>query len=223
MAKRILRGLIPWIVLGMALQFAPAYLLLPIWLGLLLLLVVSNRRFLRIGHPISWTNLFFFVLLFINGYFGISPWVREHASVVCYGALFVVGSGTIIAGTPLTTAYARMHVPREKWDHATFKQINLILSGGWVGVFAANGIISFFASPYPIASQVARFAFMVGAIVFSDWYPKFARARSRTLAAVDQRPVSRTTANGVSVEDERAALGQSVLPPIRYPGQSAAS
>ena len=174
-------SLVPWIGFVSALTFAPHIWILPIWAFFLIYMVYFAWPYLRRLYPMSLANLFLFVMLFVNGYFGWSQWILHHGAVICYTTFALTGALTMIAGTPFTNAYARQNVPRDKWDHPIFKRINMVVSGAWVLAFVTNALICEFTVSSELGGRVICISVLIAAIMFSTRYPVYARNALRTV------------------------------------------
>lgn len=179
MLKRILPSLIPWIGLGLAFQWLQPRWIPLVWLVLLAYFIAFGWRFLRVWHPLSWTNLVLFIVLFLNGYFGASSWLSHHGGLTCYAVLAIVGAITILVGAPFSATYARTLVPQEKWNHPLFKRINLVVSSAWAFVFAINAAVCALVVEPPFAARMICLSLVVLAVIFSDRYPKHVRNNTR--------------------------------------------
>jgi hypothetical protein len=182
LAKKIAIGILPWATFNLLLHFTPPRYLLEVWLLLIASQLILGRRALREGNPVAIVALALFLALFANGYSGALPWVNDYASTLCYAALAVTALGSVLLRAPFTASQGRRYVPQEFWQHPGFIRINQHLSLAWAVTFALNGVLMLWSQAWPLGAQLACYASLAAAIVFSDRYPARARERAAQLA-----------------------------------------
>jgi len=182
LAKKIAIGILPWASFNLLLHFTPARYLLPVWLLLIASQLILGWRSMREGNPVSIVALILFLVLFVNGYTGTLPWANEYAGTVCYAVLAGTSLLTVLLGEPFTAFQARRHVPQEFWRHPNFVRINQQLSLVWAMAFGLNSVLLIWSYSWPLNTQLACYASLAAAIVFSDRYPAHARQRAVQLA-----------------------------------------
>jgi hypothetical protein len=61
----------------------------------------------------------------------------KYSQAISSGALGLIALGSIVAGHPFTTDYAKEEAPPEVWHTPVFRRINLVLTAVWAAVFLA--------------------------------------------------------------------------------------
>lgn len=148
-------------------------------IGVTLLL---NFKYLKKGYLISWVvlinlSLALFLALFSpNTYLQKDPWLLS--SLILAISAWI----SILIKKPFTLQYARESVPSEKWTHPTFIKINQIITLVWACVFSVSFCLHLMIMEqlfdYKLLTKLIFLASGVG-IIFSIYYPKYARRRAR--------------------------------------------
>lgn len=162
--------------------------MLRVKIGLLVALALSIVLGLaRINRGIIlWAGLAFFALAFVALAIFENLWVLRHMGVLANGALAVGAWLTLLLGKPFTLDYAKAHVDRALWTDSRFIRSNQVITAVWAAAFTANGAFAYMkmheaASP-GLVWQLAGYGLLVGAAIFTNWYPAYLR-RTRIAAA----------------------------------------
>ncbi|NCC26399.1 MAG: NAD(P)/FAD-dependent oxidoreductase, partial [Deltaproteobacteria bacterium] len=126
-------------------------------------------------------TLVFFAAHFVSTVFlGLSFFV-VHGPVLSNVTLAAMAWGTLLAGSPFTSQYARDDWDESYWDDPSFLRINGIITAVWGVVFTANAAMSVMATWLDLAEGVRSWLLVilpnVGialAIVFSVRFPDLA-------------------------------------------------
>ena len=101
----------------------------------------------------------------------------RYTQVISSGALGIIALGSMVAGHPFTTDYAREQAPREYWHTALFRRINVVLTGAWAAVFLICAGLGFWAAQTPVKglrdwlNWYIPIALIFVAFRFTSWYP----------------------------------------------------
>jgi hypothetical protein len=157
-------------------------------IGLLVALALSVVMGVARLHRgiILWVGLVFFGGAAIAVVGLDDTWTLAHMGVLANGALAAGAWLTILVRKPFTLDYARDHTDPSLWDNPQFVRSNNIITAVWAATFTTNAGLAFgkmmhFAIP-DLAYEIISYAFLVGAALFTTWYPAYLR-RSRAAKA----------------------------------------
>ncbi len=128
----------PWILYGFASGFNHWRVATG---GGLILCAAYLAVMLRRGSSIKlmdWTTLTFFAIAS-----GLSLGLRStmfpvYSALVVWSCFAIATWGSVAAGHPFTTAYARESAPPEFWAHPIFLRLNLVMTLVWCGLMTIN-------------------------------------------------------------------------------------
>jgi hypothetical protein len=182
--KRIFRITLPWLGFSLAARYTPDRWIDLLWAVFLLSQIVISRRQLKAGNPMSWAATALLTCLFANGYFNLFPWVNDHATGLCFMTFALTACLSVLLGAPFTLSHAKASVPPQFWSNPLFIQINRVISLFWGLAYALDALIILLrGATAPVLSQVACMSCIVGAVVFSEYYPAQMRKRAAAAAA----------------------------------------
>ncbi len=175
--------------LKLLISFAPwiAFLLIAhdtlfrVKIGLLVALALSIvLGIARINKGIIlWVTVIFFACASVAVVAFENLWALIHMGVLANGDLAAAAWLTAAMKRPFTLDYAKEHVDRSLWSDPQFTKTNYIITSVWAAVFTINAGLAYLKmrrSGLPdLAYDLTSYAFLVGAVFFSDWYPKHLR------------------------------------------------
>lgn len=136
---------------------------------------------------LMWVTLAFFASMVIAVLSLDSTWTIGHFAALANTALAAGAWGSLLVGRPFTLQSARQQTDPAHWDHPLFKRANVLITSAWAAAFTVNAAITWAALHWPLPSLLVygvSAAMLLGAIVFSAWYPK----RIRRLAEQNTAP-----------------------------------
>ncbi|WP_063734620.1 hypothetical protein [Streptomyces sp. RTd22] len=175
------RGFAPWIAFSVVAMLgwqwgALAGLVLGGWL-----LIQCRREGVAADALIlDASTVLFFAALTTWAFARPDSGLKDYGGGLSMGWLAVTAWATLVIGHPFTTGIARRQAPREVWDTAVFRRINVVISSVWAGAFTltaaalAVSVAAGLDSWVPLAVQAAGFVLPA---LFTARYPERARAR----------------------------------------------
>ena len=178
--------------LKLVLSFAPwlAFLLiardslLRVNIGLIVGLALSIALgFARINKGIIlWASLAFFACAVTAVTVLHDMWTLRYMGVLANGTLAAVMWLTILIGKPFTLEYAREQAAPALWSSPAFMSTNNVISAVWAASLSLNTALAFgkmrtLLVP-DVAYDVVSYATLLGAIVFTIWYPRHVRKKA---------------------------------------------
>jgi uncharacterized membrane protein len=176
-------GFLPWIILAVLGNqwFEPALLL-----ALAAAAVTTVRQFLSGSPKILDTVTFAFFVFVTVGVIGFGWTVLgTYMTLLVNVTLTAIAWGSLLAGTPFTIQYAREQVPQEFWRSPLFIRINQVITAVWGLAFFLSALVSLYrhvTGDTDLAAQYAWILFLVGAALFTAYFPGWYRARALRLA-----------------------------------------
>lgn len=168
-----MRALAPWSPWIAYLLLAAHHREAALATGLVFAVVVGLLKLHR--GILMWITIGFFAAAAVAVIGLDNAWTARHLGFLANGALAVGAWGSLLVGTPFTVDVARDRTDPSHWSHPLFIRINVVISAVWALVFTVNaaadlaltsGLLSNWAgSAIPVAT-------LLGAVVFSSWYPK---------------------------------------------------
>ena len=168
-----MRTLAPWSPWIAYLLLAAHHREIALVAGLVIAAVVGLLKLHR--GILMWITIGFFAAAAVAVIGLDNAWTARHLGFLANGALAVGAWGSLLVGTPFTVDVARDRTDPSHWSHPLFIRINVVISAVWALVFTVNaaadlaltsGLLSNWAgSAIPVAT-------LLGAVVFSGWYPK---------------------------------------------------
>ena len=128
----------PWILYGFASGFNHWRVATG---GGLILCAAYLAVMLRRGHSIKlmdWTTLAFFAIASLLMLGLRSSAFPVYSAVVVWSCFATAAWGSVAAGRPFTTAYARESAPPDFWVHPIFLRLNLVMTLVWCGLMTVN-------------------------------------------------------------------------------------
>ena len=138
-----------------------------------------------------WTGLAFFAIatLMVVGLNDL--WTLRYMGVLANGTLAAAVWLTLAVGRPFTLDYAREHTDPSLWNELGFLRVNTVISAVWGIALSLGAALAFAKLPggmlaalLPAAAyDVLSYAILIGAALFTTWYPKYAREKARARSA----------------------------------------
>ena len=180
---KILLGFLPWILFGI--MAGPPLTRLEIALAVALAATLAlGVKQLRKGFFLTWGSLLFFLVSFILVAFLKNLWVVENMDLLARAILVVIAWGSIIAGQPFTSQYARESVPEAYWHTPEFIHTGYFISIVWGIIFLLALGASLFR---PYLDQMSSWLYpllatgtMFLGIIFTQWYVHRVRKARQT-------------------------------------------
>lgn len=140
---------------------------------------------LRKRMILAWTSLLLFAGLFaavaVLGMTAVIPWM----GVLIYATLAAVTFGSIACGTPFTLQYAREMVDAVIHEKPGFIRANVVMTGMWGAVFAADFFLLCLARVMPApagqAAALLTYALLAAGIAVTLWYPEHLMGKNSPL------------------------------------------
>ena len=132
-----------------------------------------SPKLLEIGTVVLFGGLTLYAL------FGGAPMSLVGVRLCVDAGLLLLVLLTMAIRRPFTLQYAREQVPRELWDRPEFLRTNYVITGVWALAFAllvaADALLLYAPQVSPRVGILVTIGALVGAIKFTDWYPKRAQ------------------------------------------------
>ena len=176
----ILVGFLPLIVFGILSGNTVQSTQIALLAACIVSLLVGYKTLKR-GFYLDWANLLMFAgaLIFLS-VLNITM-IVDYMQIVIYLVLALVAFGSILAGVPFTSQYARDMVDKSVWDTPVFKSINRFMTGVWGGVFVADLLLATYAKtgtgPYAPEAGMLVYGVLVLGILFTILYPDYYRKK----------------------------------------------
>jgi len=161
--------------------------LLRLKIGLVTALVASVVMSLTGVHRgiIMVVGLVFFTCATVAVVLFDNIWTAVHMGMLAHGALALSAWGSVAIGRPFTMDYARQHTDPSLWTSPPFIRTNVLITSVWALAFTLNvvlgwGKLEHFLLP-ELAYDLVSYALLIGAMVFSNWYPAVMRRRAAAL------------------------------------------
>lgn len=179
---RLFASFIPWSVLGWIMKnnIQMEYKIIT-WIFLSVIMIVINLRYLNAGDPVSTSNIFSFIFIFINHFTLKVNLLITHPATVCYCVMAASALLSVILKKPFTIHYAGVSIPQEKRNHPTFMKINNIITTMWLFIFAVNALVNYFFN-YTFEVRLVSLGIIVIGIVTSIYIPNIMRRHYRKLS-----------------------------------------
>ena len=174
----VLVGFLPLIVFGVVSGSSLQSIQIALLAACVVAVIVGHKTLKR-GFYLDCANL----LMFAGGLIAISVLnitvIAEYMNIIIYLVLTLVAFGSIIAGNPFTSQYARDMIDKSLWEHPAFKSINLLMSSVWGCLFAVNLSLVTYAKfgtgPAAQAAGMLIYGVLVIGILFTVFYPEYIR------------------------------------------------
>lgn len=128
---------------------------------------------------ILWAGLLFFIGATLAVVVFDNMWTVRHMGIMANEMLAASTWLTVVLGRPFTFEYAREHVDRSLWTDPRFIKTNVVVTSVWGLVFTVNAVLAWTKMEHfalsELAYEVISYALLVGAAVFTNWYPKHVR------------------------------------------------
>lgn len=185
---RLMIAFLPWIILAV---LGEQHFLLALGLALTLAAITTVRQLIgRTLKVLDTVTLAFFIFIAI-GLIGLHWMIlATYMTLFVNLTLMLVAWGSLLAGVPFTIQYAREQVAPEFWHTPLFLRINQYITAVWGLDFFLSALLSFYrhrTGDRSLASQYASVAFLVGALLFTIYFPPWYRARVLSAAAKPPR------------------------------------
>lgn len=132
---------------------------------------------------LMWVTLAFFAVMTIAVVGLHSRWTIGHFAALANTTLAAAAWWSLLVGKPFTLEAARSQTDPSHWDHPTFLRANVLITAAWATAFTINAAISWAAMhdrlPTWVVYSVSSVT-LLGAVLFSDWYPKRLRRAAET-------------------------------------------
>ncbi len=157
---------------------------LALWLAFAAAFVVTIRDFVESPslRLLDAGSLILFCLLALARGFLAPALSLALVRFVVEAGLFLLLAGSLVAGRPFSSAYARLDPRETGWEPALFLKVNYIVSSVWVAAFAAmaiaDGVITFHPSLQIYGSIAVSVLALAGAVTFTLLYPARVAKRS---------------------------------------------
>ncbi|MDD1694061.1 MAG: hypothetical protein LUQ71_05000 [Methanoregula sp.] len=143
--------------------------------------VLVGHRTLRRGFFLDWANLLMFAgALFCISVLDITA-IADYMGIIIYLVLTLVAFGSLIAGIPFTSQYARDMVDKSLWNLPAFKSINNFMTGVWGGLFVVNLLVAMYSKfgtgPFAQAAGILVYVVLITGILFTILYPDYIRKK----------------------------------------------
>lgn len=181
---KLVLGFAPWI----AFLVIARDTLLRVEIGLVVALALAVlMAVLRLHRGvIMWVSLVFFGAATVAVFGFGNMWVVEHLGVLANGALALAAWATIVMRRPFTLDYARQQTDPAKWHAPLFIRVNYQLTAVWAAVFTFNTLLAWPAVDKALhpswVGHTLSYVALVGAAVFTSWYPGLVRRRAQRAA-----------------------------------------
>lgn len=167
----------PWIVFLIIARDSLFRLKLGLVTALVMVVAMGVARLHR--GVILWAGLLFFILATIAVVGFDDTWTVRHLGVLANGALALATWTTIAIGKPFSLDYARDRSDPALWAQPDFLRANIVISAVWAAAFSVNAVLAwgkmaglFFSG---FTYEVVSYALLIGAAVFTTWYPAHLR------------------------------------------------
>lgn len=177
----------PWIAFLIIAQGSMERLRGALVVALVLVIVLAALK-LFCG-VLMWAALLFFAGALI-AVFGLhNTWILQHLGVIANVMLATGAWGSLAVGKPFTLDYARAHTDPSTWNNPVFLKVNRLITTAWAVAFTVNTALALAMTRHLVSAPLGlalTFAGLIGASVFSSWYPNRIRraAASNGLTSV---------------------------------------
>jgi hypothetical protein len=176
---RLIIAFLPWIIFGV---LGEQHFLLALGLALTLAVITIVRQIIgRSLKVLDTVTLAFFILIAI-GLIGFHWMILgTYMTLLANLTLMLVAWGSLLAGVPFTIQYAREQVAREFWHTQLFLRINQYITAVWGLDFFLSALVSFYrhrTGDRSLVTQYASVGFLLGALLFTTYFPPWYRARA---------------------------------------------
>jgi len=175
---RLLIAFLPWIVLG---ALGERWFLLALGLALAISAITTVRQVISRSLKILDTVTLVFFIFIAVGVIGFHWMIlATYMTILVNVTLMAVAWGSLLSGIPFTIQYAREQVAPEFWHTPLFLRINQYITGVWGLGFLLSALVSFYrhaTGNKSLASQYASVVLMLGAMLFTVYFPPWYRAR----------------------------------------------
>jgi len=177
MSIGVLLGFLPWILF----YILPLHTLHQLKIGitaLLLLTIITSYKNLKRKFILPWCTLLFFAFIFFGVVVFDLQFLALYMGVLANSALACLALGSLAIGKPFTIQYARLQVPKEKWQNPVFIYINQVLTFAWGMSFLFNLSVNVINKIHPYSSLLISFltnGSSLAALFFTIWFPKWYR------------------------------------------------
>ncbi len=176
---KLLLAFLPWLAFLVIARGSLFRLELGLVVALVLSVVLGIARVHR--GVILWAGMLFFIYATLAVVVFNHMWTAQHMGVMANGMLAASTWLTIVLKRPFTLDYARAHVDPSHWSDPLFIRTNVVVTSAWGLVFSANAILAWGKMERLVLSdlayEVTAYALLVGAALFTTWYPKQIRRR----------------------------------------------
>lgn len=175
---KLLVSFAPWIAFLIIARDSMARVEIGLVAALALSVVMAVLKLHR--GVIMWVGLVFFTAATVAVLGFHSVWAVRHLGVLANGALALGSWITLAIGKPFTLEYARAHTDPSKWNDPQFIHVNVLLTSVWATVFTVNAVLAWTMMKHlltELAGHTASYVTLIGAAVFTSWYPKRVRAK----------------------------------------------
>lgn len=178
---KLLLAFLPWLAFLVIAHGSLFRLKLGLVVALVLSVVMGLARLHR--GVILWAGLLFFIYATCAVVLLENMWTVQHMGILANGMLAASTWLTVVLKRPFTLEYAREHVDPSRWNDPLFIRTNYLITSVWGLCFVANTVLAWakmkqLAMP-ELAYEVLSYVLLVGAALFSSWYPKHVRERTQ--------------------------------------------
>jgi len=152
--------------------------------------LVAGFRTLKRGFYLDWANLLMFAgALFCIAVLNITV-IADYMTIIIYLVLALVAFGSLLAGVPFTSQYARDMIDKSRWDHPVFKSLNRFMTGVWGSLFVINLALVTYAKygsgPFAPVAGMGIYAVLVLGLAFTVLYPAYLQKQQQALPVQGQ-------------------------------------
>lgn len=180
-------GLLPWIVYWILVGNVDFRLAVLIAFGVALLQLLRAYQAGQLITSLDIGSAIAFAVLTLITFIGDEKFLERWIQPLTSGALFAIALGSILVGRPFAREYARAEVPEQYWNSPRFLRTTSLITWVWTAAF---GLMTLFSLIPPIVDGdntfkdqsdtlsvvcywVLPILALVGAILFTKWYPDY--------------------------------------------------
>ena len=176
---KFLIGFAPWILF----LFLSGHTLVSLERSIMISLIASlifGFKELRKGFLLQWGSFLFFAFCVITVYFFKSIFVMKNMGIISNGFLACLIWGTIFVAKPFTLQYARVELPKERWNEPAVIHTCRFIAIIWALLLTISASVAIFRTLKPgLFPDWVYFdtsiAIMLGGAIFTTLYKKYRR------------------------------------------------